>query len=176
MAILDLGGGTLAAMAVGLFIAFATYLIWVLSRARLDRPRRLRWPLRPVARCTLLGDAIQLRQLVPRVAAALAKADDGLKAGPATYRQPSCSLVLFEGERPHPFLLVLGRVGRSRPGRPDQIELELCSQRGTPPARRTKPSKRVLEAVERALRSLAELENVQWSRDRRHWHVRPFES
>ena len=158
-----------------LFLGIA-YVVWAVAWSRVDRPRKLKRSLRPIARCTLL-EAVSLRDLAPGVSEAAKQVDNAIAAGPSTFRQPSCSLILFENDRPRPFLLILERADKRSPKHARrEIDFELRSGFSEPPAPRMRPSKRVLDAVDRALRSMSNVEGIRWTRDRDQWFDRPFDS
>jgi hypothetical protein len=151
-------------------------LVWWVRSVNAE-PRKLKRPLRPIARCTLV-EAIALRDLAPHVSAALKQADAAVLAGPSTFRQASCAVVVLENDQSHAaFLLILQRADKKAPKHQRrEIEFELRSGFSTPPAPRVKHSKRVLDAVDRALRSMSNLESIRWTRDRDRWFDRPFDA
>jgi hypothetical protein len=169
--------GVFAAALVAVVSAYVGYLAWTFAWARIDRPRQLRRSLRPIARC-LLTEKLSLRELAPVLAEAIKVADRAISADRSNRAQPSLSLVLFEDGRPRAFLLLLRNADGKSPGRSErrEVEVEIRSGYSAPPAPRLGSSRRVLDAVWRALHTMSNVESARWTRDRATWFDAPFDA
>jgi hypothetical protein len=156
-------------VAIVLFLAIA-YVIWVVASARGDRPWKLRRQLRAVARCTMT-ETVSARDLASRLGDAVGRIDGAIITSRATLRKAAWCLVLDEGDRVTPFVILVQKPESDR----HIIDVELRSGQVLPPAPRVAPSKRVLGALEKALLAMPAIDNVRWTRDRRRWHERPFD-